>query len=100
MASMTVAKKFFLTTGGLLIALAGVGGVAIYNLASLNKITQLIITELLPGIMTITTHRATAVGAWHDYRDNRGGWRSIGVPHRAQHNQDAAADCQRTRGRR
>src|SRR5579884_1529428 len=61
MASMTVAKKFFLTTGGLITALATVGGVAIYNLASLNKTTQLIINDPLPGIANITGVRATSL---------------------------------------
>ena len=57
---MTIGKKFTLTAGILLLALAIVGGVSIYNLASLNQTTQVIVTDPMPGMATVAGER-TAV---------------------------------------
>jgi methyl-accepting chemotaxis protein/methyl-accepting chemotaxis protein-1 (serine sensor receptor) len=51
--TMTIGKKQTLTAGSLLLALAIVGGVSIYNLASLNQTTQVIVTDPMPGMATI-----------------------------------------------
>ena len=48
-------------TGGLVVALALVGGVSIYSLANLNQTTQLIVTDPLPGMATIAGAQAAAL---------------------------------------
>ena len=45
---MTVGRKLTIVSGGLVGALMLVGVFSIYNLANLNKTTQLIITDPLP----------------------------------------------------
>ncbi len=46
---MTIGSKVAFTTGGLVATMVLLGGISIYNLAGLNKITQTIITDPLPG---------------------------------------------------
>jgi methyl-accepting chemotaxis protein/methyl-accepting chemotaxis protein-1 (serine sensor receptor) len=58
---MTVGRKFAFTCGGLIVAMVLAGIVAIYNLAGLNRITQLIITDPLPGMATMATARAATL---------------------------------------
>ncbi|MHB1673434.1 MAG: methyl-accepting chemotaxis protein [Acidobacteriaceae bacterium] len=58
---MTVGKKLTLTSGGL-VAMMVLGGVfSIYNLAGLNRITQLIVTGPMPGIATMGDLRAATM---------------------------------------
>jgi methyl-accepting chemotaxis protein/methyl-accepting chemotaxis protein-1 (serine sensor receptor) len=59
--TMTIGKKFTLTAGILLMALAIVGGVSIYNLASENQTTQVIVTDPMPGMATIAGARAAVL---------------------------------------
>jgi methyl-accepting chemotaxis protein len=58
---MTIGKKLALTSGGLVVAMLLVGVVSIYNLAGLNRITQVIITDPLPGMATMATARAATL---------------------------------------
>jgi methyl-accepting chemotaxis protein len=58
---MTVGKKFALTSGGFIAAMVLVGVVSIYNLGGLNRTTQLIITDPLPGIARIATARSAVL---------------------------------------
>src|ERR1700680_885511 len=58
---MTVGRKLALTSGGIVLAMVLVGVVSIYNLAGLNRITQLIITDPLPGMATMATARAATL---------------------------------------
>jgi len=58
---MTVGKKLALPSGGLVAAIVLVGVVSIYNLAGLNRITQLIITDPLPGMATMATAQGAAL---------------------------------------
>jgi methyl-accepting chemotaxis protein len=58
---MTIGKKLALTSGGLVVAMVLVGVVSIYNLAGLNRITQVIITDPLPGMATMATARAATL---------------------------------------
>ncbi len=55
---MTVGKKFTLTSGGLVTVMVLVGVVSIYNLAGLNRITQLIVTDPMPGMASIAAVRS------------------------------------------
>ena len=56
--TMTIGKKLTLTVGSLLLVLAVVGGVSIYNLASLNQATQATVTDPMPGMATVASERA------------------------------------------
>ena len=55
---MTVGKKFALTSGGLVVVMVVVGAFAVYNLAGLNHITQLIVTDPMPGMASIAAVRS------------------------------------------
>jgi methyl-accepting chemotaxis protein len=63
---MTVGKKFASTCGGLLAVMVLVGAVSIYNLSGLNRITQLIITDPMPGMARMDTVRAAILTARGD----------------------------------
>ncbi len=67
----TVGAKFALTSGGLVVAMVLVGVVSLYNLAGLNRLTQLIITDPMPGMDTM----ARAWGATLTVRGDL--WRHI-----------------------
>jgi methyl-accepting chemotaxis protein/methyl-accepting chemotaxis protein-1 (serine sensor receptor) len=71
---MTVGKKFAFTSGGLVVAMVLVGAVSIYNLAGLNRATQLIITDPLPGMATMATARAATLTVRGDV------WRHLSEP--------------------
>jgi len=58
---MTIGRKMGFTSGGLVAALMLVGSVSIYSLSDLNKITQLIITDPLPGMATMAATRAATL---------------------------------------
>jgi len=59
--NMTVGKKLALVSGGLIAAIGLMGIVSIYNLASLNHVTQRIIAEPLAGLSKIAGTRAAAL---------------------------------------
>lgn len=81
---MTVGKKLALTSGALIAGMVLVGSISIYNLAGLNRITQLIITDPLPGMATMAEARSAFLMARGDV------WRHVG-------HTDAAtkAECER-----
>lgn len=57
---LTIGKKLAFTSGALIAGMVLMGGISIYNLAGLNRITQLIITDPLPGMATMAeAHSAT-----------------------------------------
>ena len=58
---MTVGKKLALTNGGLVAVLLVTGAVSIFALASLDQITQRIISDPLPGMATISHAQAAAL---------------------------------------
>jgi len=58
---MTVGKKFALTSGGLVAVMVLVGVISIYNLARLNQVTQLIISDPLPGMDRMAATRAATM---------------------------------------
>jgi len=58
---MTIGKKFSLTVAGLLAALAMIGGVSLYEMADLNRATQLIVTDPMAGLAIIGEARAAAL---------------------------------------
>lgn len=66
---MTIGRKFSFTSGGLVAAMVGVGVVSIYSLAGLNRITQQIITDPLPGTAKMAAARAATLTVrgdiWH-----------------------------------
>ena len=71
---MTLGRKFALASGGLVLATALVGAVSVYDLAGLNRITQLIVTDPLPGISRMATARAAALTVRGDV------WRHVAEP--------------------
>jgi methyl-accepting chemotaxis protein/methyl-accepting chemotaxis protein-1 (serine sensor receptor) len=50
---MTIGKKLAVTSGTLIAGIVLMGAVSLYSLANLNRITQLIITDPLPGMATM-----------------------------------------------
>jgi methyl-accepting chemotaxis protein/methyl-accepting chemotaxis protein-1 (serine sensor receptor) len=58
---MTVGEKFALLGGGLIVAMVLVGVVSVYDLVGLNRATQLIITDPLPGMATMAGARAATL---------------------------------------
>src|ERR1039457_1378139 len=68
---MTIGRKFAFTANGLLAAMVLVGVFSIYNLARLNRITQLIITDPLPGTVRMAAVRTATLAARGDV------WRHI-----------------------
>ena len=71
---MTIGKKFAFTGSGLIAVMVLVGVFSIYSLAGLNKITNQIITDPLPGTAMMATVRAAALTARGD------AWRHIAEP--------------------
>jgi len=63
---MTVGKKLALTSGALVAGMVLMGAISIYRLAELNRITQLIITDPLPGMDTMAAARAATMTARGD----------------------------------
>ena len=55
---MTIGKKFALTCAGLIGAATLLSAVAAHGLSSLNETTQLIVSDPLPGVTTITAAQA------------------------------------------
>ncbi len=82
---MTIGKKLALISGALVAGMVFMGGISIYNLAGLNRITQLIITDPLPGMVTMAEAHSATLAVRGDV------WRHIGEA-------DAAnkASCQRS----
>jgi len=66
--------KFTLTSAGLIIAAAFMGGVSLYNLNRLNHKTQAIITNPLPGLATMSQAEA----GFLELRGNT--WRHVASP--------------------
>lgn len=71
---MTVARKFALTTGSLIAGILLLGGIAHHQLASVNRVTQTIIEDPLPGMARI----ADVEGQVLELRGNV--WRHIASP--------------------
>jgi methyl-accepting chemotaxis protein len=74
MQRMTVGMKFTLTSAGLIVAAALMGGVSLYNLNRLNDRTQAIIRNPLPGLATISQAEA----GFLELRGNT--WRHVASP--------------------
>lgn len=71
---MTVGTKVTLTCGALVLTIAFLGGFSIYNLKGLNRITQHIISDPLPGTVRMATVQAETTAM----RGNV--WRHIAEP--------------------
>ena len=66
---MTIGRKFSFTSSGLVAAIVGVGVFSIYSITGLNRITQQIITDPLPGTAKMAAARAATLtvrgDVWH-----------------------------------
>jgi methyl-accepting chemotaxis protein len=60
--TLTIGRRFALTTGSLMLAMAIAGGAAIYNLADQNRLMQLIVSDPLMGTIAITGARSSVLG--------------------------------------
>ena len=82
---MTIGQKLAFTSGALVAGMVLMGSISIYSLAALNRTTQLIITDPLPGMATMAAARSAIMTARGDV------WRHIA-------NTDATikAECQRS----
>lgn len=68
---MTIGRKFAVTSGALIAAMALTGVFAIYNLGRLNRITQQIVDDPLPGMATMSSAEASLLAIRGDI------WRHI-----------------------
>jgi len=70
---MTIGKKLALISAGLIVAMVLVGGFSIYNLVGLNKSTQHIVTDPLPGIARMAAAQTAAMtlrgDAWRHFAE-------------------------------
>jgi hypothetical protein len=73
---MTIGKTFSLTAGGLMLALLMSGGFSLYRIQGLNHVTQSIVTDPLPGVLTMGTARASVLAIGGDV------WRHLATPDR------------------
>jgi methyl-accepting chemotaxis protein/methyl-accepting chemotaxis protein-1 (serine sensor receptor) len=71
---MNIGKKLVVTCGGLILVMVLVGAVSIYNLSALNRMTQQIITDPLPGMAGIARVQAAALTVRGDV------WRYMAEP--------------------
>lgn len=74
MSAMTIGKKFLLAIGGLCTALVVVGLMAVNGMANLNKITELITSDPLPGMAAIDAVRGAVLTIRGDV------WRHLASP--------------------
>ncbi len=82
---MTIGKRLALTSSALVAGMVLVGSISIYNLAGLNRITQVIISGPLPGVAAMATARAALMTMRGDV------WR-----HMADQDPASKAACQRS----
>ncbi|MBS1874222.1 MAG: MCP four helix bundle domain-containing protein [Acidobacteria bacterium] len=74
MSALTVGKKFALTVGGLLAGFVALGAVSLYDVGKMNDITNLIVSDPMPGIGSIVKVRGTVVKIRGDV------WRHLAFP--------------------